>query len=688
MKNNENQLDLFSGDLFGENDIKKEYEELVKTLNYHCDRYYNDDEPEISDFEYDMMNQRLKKIEADHPELISDDSPSRRVGWKAEKGILVKHNVPMLSLQDVFSKEEVDDFVNSLRETLGEDTEFLVETKIDGLSMALRYENGDLVMAVTRGDGITEGEDVTMNARVIKDVVKKMPHPVEYIEIRGEVYMTRAAFEKVNAEAEEQGTKLFANPRNCAAGTLRQLDTRITKKRDLSLFIFNVQEVRGTTFKTHDEGYEFLRKNGVKVIDHYYKCRTSEEVWEAIQKIGQARGELSYDIDGAVVKLNNIEDRARLGATIKFPRWAIAYKYPPEEKETKLLSVEVGTGRTGRVTPVAVFEPISLCGTMVSRATLHNQNFIDEMDIGIGDTLVVFKSGEIIPKIKCVNKDKRPSDWQRYKLPEECPVCGHKLVREKDAADLKCVNLNCPGTIINRIVNFVSRDAMNIKGFGYEYIKALVDEGYIRDISDIFVLGRYRDELVEKGILGKDKNTDKLLAAIDAAKTETPADKVLSGLGIPNVGKATAKELIRYFGSIDRIEDASVEELVKVGDIGEISAAGIRNFFEDEEMRSLMARLRESGVRFEAEDTVTGSALEGLTICITGTLPTLSRNEAADLIEKNGGKTVSSVSGKTSYLLEGEAAGSKAVKARSLGVPVITEEDLFRMIGEGGKDDE
>ncbi len=667
-------------DMFGDNDLKNEYDELVRVMNYHCDRYYNDDEPEISDYEYDQLNLRLKQIEKEHPELIREDSPSRRVGWKAEKGVLIKHNVPMLSLLDVFSKEEVDEFVNSTIKELGEDTEFLVETKIDGLSMALRYENGKLTTAVTRGDGITEGEDVTKNAMVIKDVVKNMPDPIEYIEIRGEVYMTREAFARVNEEAEEAGSKTFANPRNCAAGTLRQIDTRITKHRDLSLFIFNIQETRGMEFKTHSEGYEFLKKNNVKVIELYYKCKTADEVWDAIQKIGQARGDLAYDIDGAVVKLNSIADREKLGATIKFPRWAIAYKYPPEEKETKLLSIEVDTGRTGRVTPVAIFEPISLCGTMVSRATLHNQGFIDELGIGIGDTLVVYKSGEIIPKIKCVNKDKRPSDWKPYTIPDSCPVCGHKLVKEADAADFKCVNPACPGTIVNRICNFVARDSMNIKGFGYEYIKALVEQDFIKDISDIFTLKDKRDALVEAKILGLEKNTDKLLGVIEEAKANTSADKVLAGIGVPNVGKATSRDLMEHFGSIDALMEATAEDVIKVEGMGDISAEAIVNFFKDEDNIALMRRLKDSGVRFEAEKTVKGTALEGLSICITGTLPTLSRNEAADLITSNGGKVVGSVSKKTSYLLEGEAAGSKAVKAKELGIPSISEEDLMNMI--------
>lgn len=663
-------------------DLENEYRELVKTLNYHCDRYYNEDTPEISDYEYDQLNLRLKAIEKEHPELISDDSPSRRVGWKAEKGILVKHNVPMLSLQDVFDRSEVDSFVDEVRSEYGEGIEFLVETKIDGLSMALRYENGDMKLAVTRGDGITEGEDVTMNARVISDVVKKMPHPIEYIEIRGEVYMTREAFRLVNEEAEEEGKPVFANPRNCAAGTLRQQDTRITKHRNLSLFIFNIQETRGRTFKTHSEGYEFLKENGVKTIELYFKCRTKDEVWDAIQKIGEARGSLAYDIDGAVVKINDLSVRERMGNTIKFPRWAIAYKYPPEEKETKLLSVETATGRTGRVTPVAVFETISLCGTKVSRATLHNQDFIDELELGIGDTIIVYKSGEIIPKIKAVNKAKRPADWVPYKMPDVCPSCGAKLVRNGTEADLKCVNLKCPGTVVNSIANFLSRDCMNCKGFGIEYIRKLVEAGFIKDIGDIYTLKDKRDELIESKILGLAKNTDKILAAIEESKEQAAADRVLAGLGIPGIGKASSKELIRCFGSIDRIAELSVEELMTAGDIGLITAESIRGFFSEEPNRELLARLRESGLHFEADTSaMAGDALAGKTFCITGTLPGMDRNEASALIESYGGKVTSSVSKKTDYLLAGEGAGSKATKARDLGVAIISLDDLKEMTG-------
>lgn len=656
-------------------DIQNEYKELVKTLNYHAKRYYDEDTPEISDYEYDMMNNRLKEIERSYPSIVSPDSPSLRVGWKASKGKKVKHNVPMLSLQDVFSKEEVYEFVNSMREELGPDTEFLVETKIDGLSMSLRYDNGVLTTAVTRGDGITEGEDVTENATQIPDVVLKMPEPIEYIEIRGEVYMTREAFAQVNEAAAQRGTKTFANPRNCAAGTLRG-EANVTKERGLSLFIFNVQEARGKTFKTHSEGYEFLRKNGVTTIEQFFKCKTADEVWDAIQKIGDMRGDLAYDIDGAVVKLNDIEARKKLGNTIKFPRWAIAYKYPPEEKETKLLDIEVNTGRTGRVTPVAIFEPISLCGTSVSRATLHNQDFIDEMEIGIGDTLIVYKSGEIIPKVKGVNKAKRPADWQPYKLPQICPVCGHKLVREADAADLKCVNLQCPGTIVNSILNFVSRDAMNIKGFGYELVKALVDGGYVKNFADIFTLKDKREELIEKKVLGLAKNTDKLLASIDSAVSEATAENLLSGLGIPNVGKATARDLLKAFKSIDNLCNASVEELAAVEGIADVSAEGINGFFRDEGNRELIERLKAAGLNFVSTNVATSDVFAGKTFVITGTLPTMSRDEAAKFIESNGGKVASSVSKKTTYLVEGEAAGSKAVKARELGITIINEDGL------------
>lgn len=668
-------------------DFKKRYEELVSTINYHSDRYYNMDSPEISDYEYDMMMQELKRMEKEHPELVTADSPTQRVGGTAKRtaGVLVKHRVPMLSLQDVFDRAEIDQFVNDMRETLGPDTEFLVETKIDGLSMALRYEEGELVTAITRGDGVTQGEDVTENARVIRDVKRTLKNPIPYLEIRGEVYMTNEDFERVNEEQELLGKKVFANPRNCAAGTLRQLDSSITKQRGLSMFIFNIQETRGRIFKTHTEGYEYLKSNGIKVIDEYFKCRTADEVWEAIQKIGQDREKLAYDIDGAVVKLNNLEDRIKVGTTSKVPKWAIAYKYPPEEKESVLREIELGVGRTGRITPTAIFDPIRLCGTMVSRATLHNQDYINSLDLGTGDSIVVYKSGEIIPKIKRVSK-KAPGSGV-YKLPETCPVCGTKTVREEDTADLKCPNVNCPAQTERRIINFVGRDAMDIKGLGISLIGALIGEGYIKDISDLYHLAEKREELIGSGLIGREKNTDKVLAAIEESKNNEP-QRLLTGLGIPNIGKSGAREIMKRFGSLDAVAEATLEELADVPDIGQVTAESIIGYFADPVNREMYDRLKEAGVRVEAEaGEELELLLEGKTFVITGTLPGMKREEAAELIEKYGGKVSGSVSKKTSYLLAGEAAGSKLTKAQQLGVPVIGEEALKEMLQLGGKED-
>ncbi len=657
--------------------------ELREQIAYHSDRYYNQDDPVITDHEYDMLMQELKKLEKEHPELVTEDSPTRKVGGSAKRtaGVLVRHNVPMLSLQDVFSKEEIYEFVAQMREQLP-DPEFVVEYKIDGLSMALRYENGALVLAETRGDGVNFGEDVTANARVIPEVVQTLSDAPEYLEIRGEVYMKNDAFERVNERQELLGKKLFANPRNCAAGTLRQLDSAVTKERELSLFIFNIQQVRGREFETHTQGYEYLKSQGITVIDDYRVCRTADEVWEAIEAIGENRGNLAYDIDGAVVKLNRYADREQLGATSKVPRWAIAYKYPPEEKETKLLDIELSVGRTGRITPTAVFEPIRLCGTTVSRATLHNQDFIDELDIGIGDTIVVYKSGEIIPKVKEVRKEKRPGGWRRYVLPAVCPVCGARTERERDTADLRCTSPGCPAQLLRRIVNFVGRDAMDIKGFGTVYIEELVRMGYIKDVADIFDLKEHRDALVARGVIGKEKNTDKLLAAIEKAK-ENDAYRLLTGLGIPNVGKAAAKAIMKEFRTMERLADATMEELVAVSDIGEISAECIRSFFADEKNRRILERLRADGVNMEAQESeVIDSPLSGKTVVVTGTLPTLGRKEAQELIERYGGKASGSVSKKTDYVLAGEHAGSKLTKAQELGIPVLSEDDLRRMLGE------
>ena len=661
-------------------DAKTRIEELKKTLEYHSNRYYNMDDPEISDYEYDSMMQELKKLEKEHPELVTPDSPTQRVGGtaKREAGVLVRHNVPMLSLQDVFSKEEVYNFVNEMQEQL-EDPEFVVEYKIDGLSMALRYEDGVLKLAETRGDGINFGEDVTENAKVIPDVKKKLKDALPYLEIRGEVYMKLKDFDAVNETQELLGRKPFANPRNCAAGTLRQLDSRITKERKLSMFIFNVQEVRGRTFATHTEGYEFLKKQGIHVIDDYKVCKTADEVWDAITRIGENRGNLGYDIDGAVVKLNRIADREKLGSTSKVPRWAVAYKYPPEEKETKVLDIELSVGRTGRITPTAIFEPIRLCGTTVSRATLHNQDFIDDLDIGIGDTIVVYKSGEIIPKVKEVIHAKRPEGTVRFEIPDVCPVCGAKTEREKDTADIKCTSPNCPAQLERHIINFVGRDAMDIKGFGTVYIEELVRLGYLKDVADIYDLKDYREELIEQGIIGKDKNTDKLLDAIETSK-KNDAYKLLTGLGIPNVGKAAAKAILKYFKEFDALEAADMDQLQEVNDIGEVSADCIFRFFGDEKNKVLLQRLREAGVNMAyIPEEGADERFAGQTFVITGTLPSMDRKEAAALIEKFGGKVAGSVSKKTAYVLAGENAGSKLTKANELGIKVISEEDILAM---------
>ena len=542
------------------NDLNR-YKELKEVIWYHNDRYYNQDNPEISDYEYDMLMQELKALEIKHPEYISDDSPTQKVGGEAkrEAGVLVKHNVPMLSLQDVFSKEEVEEFIKDMKEQL-DDPVFVVEYKIDGLSLALRYVNSKLDVAITRGDGILEGEDVTVNAKVIKDVKKTLKDPIEYLEVRGEVYMTNEAFDKVNEMQEIKGKKLFANPRNCAAGTLRQLDSKITKERDLSMFVFNIQDVRGKEFNSHSEGYEYLKQQGIKIIEDYKICKTADEVWQAIVAIGENRDKLDYDIDGAVVKIDSFADRRKLGNTAKVPRWAIAYKYPPEEKETKLLEIELSVGRTGRITPTAIFEPIRLCGTTVTRATLHNQDFIDDLDIRIGDTIVVYKSGEIIPKIRRVVKEKRSAKSVPYVIGDKCPVCGAPAMRIADNADIKCTNHSCPSKLIRNIVNFVGRDAMDIKGFGFAYVETLVEHGYLKDLSDIYGLIDKRQELLDKKIIGLVKSTDNLLNAIEGSKNND-ASKLLTSLGISNVGKSAAKSLMKKFKSIDNLMKASYAQL-------------------------------------------------------------------------------------------------------------------------------
>ena len=663
-------------------EVKKELNRLRKEIRHHNNCYYNNDEPEISDYEYDQLMLQLKKLEADYPELVTKNSPTQMVGGNArrEAGVLVAHDVPMLSLQDVFSRQEVEEFVTSAIAQL-DNPEFVVEEKIDGLSLALRYRDGILAQAITRGDGIVQGEDVTDNAKVIKDIKEKLKEPLPYFEIRGEVYMSREAFAKVNARQELLGLKQFANPRNCAAGTLRQLNSKVVKDRQLSMFVFNLQRVEGREFASHTEAYEFMKKQGIKVIHNYQVCHTASEVMGAIDRIGASRGELPYDIDGAVVKLNSFAQRQALGETSKVPKWAVAYKYPPEEKETKLLNIELSVGRTGRITPTAVFEPVQLCGTRVERATLHNQDFIDGLDIRIGDTIKVFKSGEIIPKVRSVCHEKRPVGTVPFLIGDTCPVCGHKAVREVDTADIKCTNPSCPAQLENHIINFVSRDAMDIKGMGEQNIHALIEGGYIQDIADIFNLAVHRDELIAKGVIGKEKNTDKLLAAIEKAKENEP-QRLVTGLGIAGIGKAAARELMLHYGSIDALAEADVESIQQVRDIGSIGSQAIYEYFRDDVNGDILRRLKEYGVNMELQDTgIVDDVLAGKTVVVTGTLPTLSRNDAKNMIEAHGGKAAGSVSKKTDYVLAGEAAGSKLVKAQELGITIIDEAEFLQLIG-------
>lgn len=664
-------------------DEKKKYEELIRTIDYHMDRYYNQDAPEISDYEYDQLMLQLKAMEKEHPEWVTPQSPTQKVGGsvKREAGIEVVHNVPMLSIQDVFTREEVTAWVNTVQQ-MHPDARFSVEEKIDGLSMTLRYQDGSLVLAETRGNGLV-GEDVTQNALMIPDVRRQIGLP-GYVELRGEVYMSHEDFDRFNEQQEEAGKRPAANPRNLAAGTLRQLDSRVVKQRGLKMFVFNVQDARenGADLRaSHVGGLQILQENGISCV-HHTLCETPEQVLEAIDAIGESRGTLPYDLDGAVVKIDQVAYRADFPAGSKYSAGHIAYKYPPEEKEVVIETIEVNVGRTGKMTFRAIFrEPVRLCGTNVQKATLHNVDFIRSMGISEGCTAICRKQGEIIPAIVRVVKRAE----KEYQAPECCPVCGARLVRDEDTSDIYCDNPSCPAQLKRTLAYFVGKDAMDIKNFGTKYINALVEQGYIRAIPDIYRLHQYRDELIEKGILGKEKNTDKILAAIENSKQNGP-EQLLTGYAIRNVGRISAREIMKHYHSLWELADATVEELVQLPDVGEITAKAIHSFYRDEKNRQMQKDLEEMGVNMETEEeTADSQTLAGLTIVATGTLEHFGRREIAEYIEKNGGKCTGSVSKKTSYLVAGTNAGSKLEKARSLGIPVISEQELIDLAERSGK---
>lgn len=662
-----------------------EYNELKTTIMHHMDLYYNRNEPEITDYEYDQLMQKLKAAEEEHPEWITPDSPSQIIGGvaKREAGVKIVHNVPMLSIEDVFHHEDVTEWVKKVL-TVHPDAQFSVEQKIDGLSMTLRYRgNGAGAMrletAETRGDGFT-GEDVTANAIVIPSVQKTIRAPYDYLELRGEVYMTHEDFERFNEEQEKNGRKIAANPRNLAAGTLRQLDPSITKKRGLRMFIFNVQDGPAELMERHDRALDWLSERKIETVSHTL-CSSPEEVLQAITRIGEMRDELPYDIDGAVVKIDQIAYRSDFPAGSKYSAGHIAYKYPPEERPVVMESIEETVGRTGKIGFIGhVYDketgkPARLCGTSVSRVTLHNQDYIRDMKIGIGGVYKIRKSGDIIPKLTgCITEPE-----QVYQASRFCPICGQPLIREEDTADIRCVNPSCPAQLTRTISYFTSRNCMDITGLGETLVDELVKENYLRNYADIYCLKEHRDELIEKGIIGKEKNTDKVLAAIEKSKSNSPV-RFLTALGIRNVGGSTARELMKHYRSIRELEAATEDDLVQIPDIGETTARDIVNFFSNEENQKILNRLSDYGLKMEMEKEDTTDKLAGLTIVVTGTLPTLGRAEAKALIEKNGGKCTGSVSKKTSYLVAGEAAGSKLEKAQALGVPVIDEAGLLAML--------
>jgi len=671
------------------NDIIKNVEERIKLLreliNYHNYRYYVEDDPEISDYEYDMLYKELVELEEAHPELITPDSPTQRVGGQADNAFeKVVHEVKMESLNDVFSFEELVDFDRRVREALGSDVTYVVEKKIDGLSVSLEYQNGLLVRGSTRGDGVV-GEDVTQNLRTIRSIplrLNRLPGEPEipFLEVRGEVFMPRRYFLEINRQLEESGQKLFANPRNAAAGSLRQLDPAVTARRKLDIFVFNVQRITGMSFRTHAESLEYLKRLGFKITPSYAVCRNIDEVIGEIKAIGEARESFPYEIDGAVVKVNDLEQRALLGSTSKAPRWAVAYKYPPEMKKTKLKDIVIQVGRTGALTPNAVLEPVRIAGTTVSRATLHNEDFIREKDIRIGDTVWIRKAGEIIPEVVEVDKSQRPADSKPFVMPDRCPVCGAPAVREENEAIRRCTGIECPARLFRSIVHYASRDAMNIEGLGPALTEMLLEKGFIKGIPDIYRLKDRRAELIGLERMGE-KSVDNLLASIERSKTND-LSRLIYGLGIRYIGLRAAQLAARHFGSMDRLMEASVEEIRSVEEFGDKMAVSLYEFLRQEQTRHTIALLKEAGVHMVSTATSGGEGIfKGKTFVLTGTLPGFTRAQATEIIERLGGKVSGSVSRKTDFVLAGDEPGSKLEKAIQLGITIIDEQEFRRMCG-------
>ena len=656
------------------NDSKQRIAELVRLLNYHSEKYYTEDNPEISDYKYDMMMRELKTLESEHPDLVLPNSPTQRVGDRTVNAFAaVHHEVPLKSLQDVFSYEELEEFDNRVK-IADPNAEYVVELKIDGLSVAVEYKSGTLYRAATRGNG-TEGEDVTQNVLTIASLPHVLKEKID-ITVRGEVYMSRANFDALNEQREKREEQLFANPRNAAAGSLRQLNSAITSERKLDMLIFNVQKCDSHAFLTHSESLDYLKNLGFRVSPFYNRFKTIESAFAEIERFDKIRDTIGFDIDGAVVKVNSLTLRNALGETVKYPKWAVAYKYHPEQKSAKLKDIEINVGRTGVLTPTAVFEPIMLSGTKVSRATLHNRNFIRDLDIKIGDTVIVQKAGEIIPEVVRVDTDKRDGSETEFVMPSVCPVCGRSVTVDASGVAVRCTNPLCDAKVFKQIVHFASKPAMNIDGLGPAIVQQLIDNDLVHDVSDLYLLTSDQLETLE-GFART--SADNLVNSINNSKN-AGLDHVLVGLGIQNIGEKAAKLLADRFKSIDAILDASIDDITDISDFGEISAACVVDFFALTSNLLLVKKLREYGVSFEYSSHVTDLRFAGKTFVLSGGLDSMTREEASSLIESFGGKTSSSVSSKTSYLLLGDKPGSKLDKANKLGVEVIDETKFLEMI--------